>query len=68
MGDRLLDGGNGTVTNHHGDHSFGGFCVLEVADRDEAIATARNCPILASGGRVELMELGEQTRQIGPAP
>lgn len=60
LGDGLIEGGNGTVIHHEGDHSFGGYCLLEVVSLNDAITCARDCPILAAGGRVELLELGER--------
>ena len=70
MGDDVLDGGNpvglsttvgsdGSVTNDGGPNPATGYSVVEASDLDDAIAKAKGCPILTSGGSVELAETFE---------
>ncbi len=37
--------------------SIGGFIVIKVGSYDEAVETARGCPILSYGGNVEVREI-----------
>lgn len=67
MGAAVVDGGNpvgksstinpdGSVTNDGGANPASGYSLIEAGDLDDAIAKARGCPILHSGGSVELAE------------
>lgn len=70
MGDAIVDGGNpvgqsttvqsdGSVVGNGGANPATGYSVIDAKDVDDAIAKARGCPILASGGSVELAETFE---------
>ena len=65
LGESLVEGGNRTVIHHRGSYSYGGYCLLQVADINEAIVSAQDCPILNDGGRVELLELGDDCEHWG---
>ncbi len=67
MGADVVDGGNpvgqsttvgsdGSVASDGGANPATGYSVVEAKDLDDAIAKARGCPILSSGGSVELAE------------
>ncbi len=67
MGAAVIDGGNpvgmsstinsdGSVTDNGGSNPVSGYGLFEAADLDDAIAKGRGCPILASGGTIELAE------------
>ncbi len=67
MGADVVDGGNpvgrsttvnsdGSVAEHGGANPATGYSVMQADDLSAAIAKARGCPILASGGSVELAE------------
>ncbi len=67
MGAAVIDGGNpvgmsstinsdGSVTDNGGSNPVSGYGLFEAADLDDAIAKGRGCPILASGGSIELAE------------
>jgi hypothetical protein len=67
MGTAVVDGGNpvgasstvnsdGSVTDHGGSNPVSGYSLIEAPDLDDALARARGCPILASGGSIELAE------------
>lgn len=67
LGEAVVDGGNpvGLSTTVHGDGSvssdggsnpLSGYSLIEAASVEEAIAMAKGCPILVSGGSVELAE------------
>ncbi|MGE0485198.1 MAG: hypothetical protein AB7Q81_13740 [Gammaproteobacteria bacterium] len=67
LGKAVLDGGNpvgpastvasdGSVVAHGGANPPSGYSLIEASDRDDAIAKARGCPVLAAGGSVELAE------------
>ena len=67
MGPSLIDGGNplgmsktvlpgGKVEANGGANPASGFSMVEAADDDEAIAKAKQCPIFADGGSVELAQ------------
>ena len=67
MGGDVVDGGNpvgpsttinsdGSVAQDGGANPATGYSVVEAKDLDDAIAKAKGCPILASGGSVELAE------------
>jgi len=65
LGAAVIDGGNpvgksttvnadGSVTNNGGSNPASGYGLFEAKDLDDVIAKAKGCPILASGGSVEL--------------
>jgi len=67
MGAAVIDGGNpvgksstvhpgGKVTDDGGSNPASGYSLVEASSLDDAIAKAKGCPILASGGSVELAE------------
>ncbi len=67
MGSAVIDGGNpvgmsstinsdGSVTDNGGANPASGYGLIEASDLDDAIAKGRACPILASGGSIELAE------------
>lgn len=67
MGSALIDGGNpvgksttvnsdGSVTDNGGANPISGYTLIEAATLDDAIKHAKNCPILAHGGSIELAE------------
>ena len=65
MGAAVIDGGNpvgmsstvnpdGSVADNGGSNPASGYGLIEADDLDDALAKAKGCPILASGGSVEL--------------
>lgn len=67
LGAALVDGGNpvgmaktiatnGSVSDGGGSNPVTGYSILEAASLDEAVAKAKGCPILMSGGSVEVCE------------
>ena len=67
MGSAVIDGGNpvgmsstinsdGSITDNGGANPASGYGLIEASDLDDAIAKGRGCPILASGGSIELAE------------
>lgn len=67
MGSAVIDGGNpvgmsstvqpdGSIADNGGANPASGYSLIEAASFDEAAAKAKACPILASGGSVELAE------------
>lgn len=65
MGAAVIDGGNpvgmsstvnpdGSVADNGGSNPASGYGLIEAADLDDALAKAKGCPILESGGSVEL--------------
>ncbi len=67
MGSSVIDGGNpvgisstvqsnGSVVDNGGDNPASGYSLIEAPDLDEALAKAKNCPILSAGGTVEVAE------------
>lgn len=72
MGASVVDGGNpigpsttvlsdGSVVGHGGANPATGYGVFEARDLNAAIALAKGCPILMSGGSVEVGELFDPT-------
>ena len=68
LGAALVDGGNptgpsrtmaadGSVSNGGGANPLSGYSLLEAASLDEAVRMAKDCPIFAAGGSVEIAEL-----------
>jgi hypothetical protein len=47
--------GSGSVSDGGG-AALTGYSILEAADLDEAVAKAKGCPVLSSGGSVEVYE------------
>jgi hypothetical protein len=67
LGTAVIDGGNpvgpsitvqpdGSVADHGGKNPASGYSLIEASDIDDAIEKARGCPILASGGSIEVAE------------
>ena len=67
MGDAVLDGGNpvmtsmtvasdGSTSDGGGANPVGGYGLFEAASMDAATEMAKGCPVLASGGSVEVGE------------
>ncbi|MGI9335154.1 MAG: YciI family protein [Gammaproteobacteria bacterium] len=67
MGSAVIDGGNpvglsstvqsdGSVVNNGGANPASGYSLIEASDLDDAVAKAKGCPILASGGSIELAQ------------
>ncbi len=67
MGSAVVDGGNpvgmsstvqsdGSVANDGGANPASGYSLIEASDLKDALAKAGGCPILASGGSVEVAE------------
>ena len=67
MGSAVIDGGNpvgqsstvnsdGSVTGDGGANPVAGYSLIEASSDADAVAKAKGCPILASGGSVEIAE------------
>lgn len=67
MGAAVIDGGNpvgmsstvngdGSVSDNGGANPASGYSLIEASDLKDATAKAKGCPILKSGGSVELAE------------
>ena len=67
MGSAVIDGGNpvglsttvlpgGKIEKNGGANPASGYSLIEASSDDDAIAKAKGCPILASGGSVEVAE------------
>jgi len=67
MGAAVIDGGNpvgqsstvnpdGSVSGNGGANPASGYSLIEAGDLDDALAKAKGCPILASGGSIEVAE------------
>lgn len=67
MGSAVVDGGNpvgvsttvnsnGSVVDDGGSNPASGYSLVEASSRDDAISKAKGCPILKSGGSVEVAE------------
>ena len=64
IGENLVDGGNpfGPATTVAADGStsdggtLGGYSIINAASLEEAVNTAKGCPVLASGGSLEVCE------------
>jgi hypothetical protein len=48
--------GNGTVAKDGGPNPVSGFSLIEARDQEDAVLKAKGCPILASGGSIEIAE------------
>src|SRR5262245_8819120 len=67
LGASLVDGGNpvgkaatvknGSTVDGGGANPATGYSIIEASSRDEAVAKAKGCPLLASGGSVEVAEI-----------
>jgi len=67
MGSAVVDGGNpvgqsstvnsdGSVSSNGGANPASGYSLIEASNLDDALGKAKGCPILRSGGSVELAE------------
>lgn len=67
LGDAIVDGGNpvsmaktvssnGSVSDGGGENAVTGYSVIKADNLDAAVALARGCPHLQSGGSVEVAE------------
>ena len=67
MGSAVVDGGNpvgmsstvksdGSVANDGGSNPASGYSLIEASSLDDALSKAKGCPILKSGGSVEVAE------------
>lgn len=67
LGANLVDGGNpvgqtrtiapsGSVSDNGGANPVSGYSVLKADSMDAAVALARGCPVLESGGSIEVCE------------
>lgn len=67
LGSSIVDGGNpvgqsstvhgdGSVTGDGGANPASGYSLVEATGIDDAVAKAKGCPILQSGGSVEVAE------------
>jgi hypothetical protein len=67
MGKAVINGGNpvgkswtvkslGSVTKDGGANPVSGYSLIEAKDYEEAAAKAKGCPLLSSGGSVEIAE------------
>ncbi len=67
MGSAVIDGGNpvgmsstvnsdGSVSDNGGSNPASGYGLFEAPDLDDALAKAKGCPILESGGTIEVAE------------
>lgn len=67
LGTALVDGGNpiafaktvgsdGSVADGGGANPLTGYSLVSAADIDAAVSMAKGCPVLASGGSVEVAE------------
>lgn len=70
LGDNVIDGGNpvgvsstvmsdGSVTEDGGANPATGYGLFAAADKAAAVQMAKGCPILTSGGSVEVAEIFE---------
>jgi hypothetical protein len=67
LGSAVVDGGNpvgksttvksGAVVANGGANPVSGYSIIEAPSVDDAVAKAKNCPILAIGGSVEVAEI-----------
>ena len=67
MGAAVIDGGNpvgasstvnpdGSVAENGGANPASGYSLIEASDKQDALAKAKGCPILAAGGSIEVAE------------
>ena len=70
LGAAIVDGGapsgpvdtmasNGSVTDGGGTNPVTGYSIVTADSRDDALTMAKGCPILPSGGSIEVVELLE---------
>jgi hypothetical protein len=68
LGTALVDGGNpsgaaktvaanGSVKDGGGANPLTGYSIIEAKDLDDAVRLSKGCPILLSGGSIEVAEL-----------
>lgn len=67
LGDAVVDGGNptgpsqtlasdGSTTVGGGANPISGYSLINATDLDAAVSLAKGCPVLASGGTIEVAE------------
>lgn len=67
LGENLVDGGNpvgrtstivagGDVSDGGGTNPVSGYSVIKAASMDDAVASAKGCPLLKTGGSIEVCE------------
>ncbi len=67
LGSAVIDGGNpvsasstvnsdGSVVDNGGANPTSGYSLLEASDLDDALAKAKGCPLLSSGGSIEVAQ------------
>jgi len=66
LGEALVDGGNpvgrastiddGTVTDGGGANPVTGYSIVQADGLDAAVSLAKGCPLLETGGRIEVCE------------
>ena len=70
LGPAIVDGGapsgvastitaDGSATDGGGTNPVTGYSIVTADSRDDALSMAKGCPVLASGGSVEVIELLE---------
>ena len=68
LGKSLVDGGNpagaaktvapnGKVSDGGGANPLSGYSIIEAKDLDDAVRLSKGCPVLLSGGSIEVSEL-----------
>lgn len=68
MGNKVIDGGNpvgmsttvnsdGSVVDNGGSNPTSGYSIIEASSNEDAVNKAKDCPILLSGGSIELAEI-----------
>lgn len=68
LGSSVVDGGhplgmaktvapNGSIATNGGPNPARGYSIIEASSIDDATAKAKGCPVLASGGSVEVAEI-----------
>lgn len=68
LGSDLVDGGNpvayaktiagnGSVSDGGGSNPVSGYSIIKADDMDSAVAKAKGCPLLQSGGSIEVGEI-----------
>lgn len=67
LGSAVIDGGNpvgvsstvnsdGSVVNNGGSNPTSGYSLIEASDLDDALEKAKECPLLAVGGSIEVAQ------------
>src|SRR5436189_6297454 len=67
LGAAVVDGGNpvgksttvkkGSVVGDGGANPVSGYSIIEASSSEDAVAKAKNCPIISAGGSVEVAEI-----------